>query len=262
LFTHTYSEAHRFRTITIGDELTQHTLEICQKGYREPLLCDECERRLQPWETYTARLLYGGRSRRGVLTEEGLATREVVGVGYASLKLFAMSVLWRASVSNLLGFQAVSLGVKHEGRIRSLLLAGDPGAPDEYGFTVIHLDTGTPYREFRRVLQHPICLKVGSEYAYRFNLAGLYWIFVVSGHRGPLKDAHQISLRAEGRLRIYDEASSSDRMLLRRQSLLLREGRWPPWDHDAGGRWPAEPASPDDVARMRRELRGRVLESK
>ena len=54
---------------------------------------------------------------------------------YSLLKLFALSVLWRASVSTRKEFEHVRLG-PHESRILSMLKSGDAGDADSYGVIV------------------------------------------------------------------------------------------------------------------------------
>jgi hypothetical protein len=55
---------------------------------------------------------------------------------YPTLKLFALSILWRAHASTLPEFKNVQLG-PHEARVRHLLLSATPGAPEEYSVVIV-----------------------------------------------------------------------------------------------------------------------------
>jgi len=97
-------------------------------GLCEPLLCQACEDLIGVTETYAREVIYGG-TEIGVPNEpSGL---RIVDVDYAKFKPFQLSVLWRSGVSTLEEFRHIDLGM-HEPRLREMLLAGNPGDPDEF----------------------------------------------------------------------------------------------------------------------------------
>ncbi len=60
----------------------------------------------------------------------------------ATLRLFFISVLWRAGVSQNPFYENVDLGVEHEEKLRGLILNQDPGDPDDYSVTIYkYIDT-------------------------------------------------------------------------------------------------------------------------
>tara|TARA_B100000315_G_scaffold8245_1_gene8198 strand:+ start:51617 stop:52018 length:402 start_codon:yes stop_codon:yes gene_type:complete len=110
-----------------------------QKGIREYLLCEQCEGSLSKYERYVSLILSGqihiAPHRNGKLVY-------LEGVDYKQLRLFGLSVLWRASVSSLKIFEQVKLG-PHEEILRRMILNEDPGKPDKYPFMlapVVHHD--------------------------------------------------------------------------------------------------------------------------
>ena len=69
-----------------------------QKGFKEKLLCRECEDRLNKWETYAAKVLFGGVE----IGFEQMQDRILLhNVDYKKFKVFELSLIWRAGVSSL-----------------------------------------------------------------------------------------------------------------------------------------------------------------
>tara|TARA_R110002049_G_scaffold267237_2_gene443465 strand:- start:1201 stop:1737 length:537 start_codon:yes stop_codon:yes gene_type:complete len=61
---------------------------------------------------------------------------QIEGADYCKLKLFFISLLWRASVSSQPMFTRVNLGKKFEERAKHLILTVDPGSDDEFAVTL------------------------------------------------------------------------------------------------------------------------------
>jgi hypothetical protein len=180
-----------------------------QKGLRQRLLCSDCENVLSGWERYSKHVLFGG-------VELGFRDAgdhmEYVGLDYAKYKLFQLSMLWRMGVASGPGFDNVQLGPRHSERLRSMLLAQDPGEPYEYGCwmaaissemnplsQVILAPTSTP----RKVLGHS---------CYRSVLGGMFWCYFVSSHMRQFNQP-QMFLSKEGHLRVWKEGSIARRFI-------------------------------------------------
>ncbi len=182
-----------------------------QKGFCERLLCKECEGRFNRWETYTSELLYGRQKGAGILSTHTSS----VPIDYASFKLFVMSVVWRAGLSSLPFFQYVELGRNHEERLRVMLLSGTPGAPIEYGITIV-MESALPRELVEQAMASPECIRQGSERFCRLMMAGLFWLVRVSSHRGEWTARQEkfLSLSNDGRLRIYKGNEGTTGLLL------------------------------------------------
>lgn len=170
-----YDEKHRINLIRPGSS----RLQILQQGIRERLLCQECEERFQEFEDYFARYWYGGRPFPDPpLPQEVLVTN----LDYRRLKLFLLSIVWRASVAKTSAFRAAGLG-PHEDRVRRLLLASDPGSPDCYPiFAGLIVDPES--RElWDSVILAPLRLRIQSLWAYRLVFAGAAWTVLISGRQ-------------------------------------------------------------------------------
>ncbi len=171
-----YDDKHRFSLLSNIE--TKGPAKL-QKGIREYLLCEHCEGVFSKYERYVSLILSGQiqvthrRDRKLVYLE---------GVDYKKIRLFGLSILWRAGISSLQMFEQVKLG-PHEEKLRCMLLNEDPGDSDKYPFMlspVVHqgeLQTD--------LIMQPTWTRSEGHYGYRFVFGGLAWIFIVSSHRPP-----------------------------------------------------------------------------
>lgn len=172
LYESMYDDKHRFRVIDRNEKY--HWLE--QKGYRERLLCQQCETRLSVWEGYASSLLAGATPPRVERVERGVAW--VSGIDYERFKLFQLSILWRAGLAKHSFFEFVTLG-PHEERLRQMLLSSDPGAPNQYPCLMfhVHLDGKQP-----PVIVQPTKTRIENAAAFRFVFGGYFWAYAVATH--------------------------------------------------------------------------------
>jgi hypothetical protein len=123
---------------------------------------------------------------------------EILDFEYPKLKMFFMSLLWRAGVSSRALFRRVNLG-PHERRLREMILANNPGTHHDYSVMLgIHRDTpphGLPMLEpahfrdqdcgikyYQFYLGHLVaCIKVDS------RPCGQAWDDFVLKDGGPLR---------------------------------------------------------------------------
>lgn len=111
----------------------ENPVEFSQSGYSDlNILCNECEVKFGPWDRYGFELLSTPPGNNGpVLTDADLQPFLFKNIDYEKLKLFVLGVLWRASATKHKFFDGIKLG-PHQERIGKLLLAGQPGAAEEY----------------------------------------------------------------------------------------------------------------------------------
>ena len=176
LYESLYDDKHRLQVLSL---LPDRGNWREQKGLREPLLCDRCEQQLSVAEGYARKLLLGGapvtyRSEGSVVFLSGL--------DYHQLRLFQLSVLWRAGVSTLPFFTDVQLG-PHAEKLRRLVHAGDPGPSDRYCCVMF----GLKYEKqaFAGVVMQPGRVRLHGQIAYRFVFGGFLWAFFASGQGLP-----------------------------------------------------------------------------
>jgi hypothetical protein len=190
-FSTLYDKDHRFIEVVSVDE---GKVRRGQKGYREKLLCDLCETRLNRLERHARRLFVDPLPNR-----KSPRRIDVTNLDYGRFKLFLMSVLWRASVSSLGMFRHVTLG-PHEERVRRMLQNEDPGSPEEYGCVIIPLlFEGEHFRDF---MVEPTPCKVDGRRCYRFVFFGFVFLVFVSSH-GPPPTMTKLLIRDDRPIEIY-----------------------------------------------------------
>ncbi|HSH72466.1 MAG TPA: hypothetical protein VK974_05345 [Methylophilaceae bacterium] len=173
LYKSLYDEKHRLHVLSIIPE-QENSIE--QKGLREPLLCKDCEEKFSKWERYASLILKGGIEltyrREGNIVFIG-------GLDFVQFRLFQLSILWRAGVSNLQFFENVQLG-KHSEIIRKLLLSSNPGSYDKYGCLMfgIHYEGDA----FTSIIMQPGKVRLFGHAGYRFVFGGFMWAFFASSH--------------------------------------------------------------------------------
>jgi len=175
-----YDEKHRFNVIPLNEE---QKFRYEQKGLRERLLCGDCENKLSKWEDHVRRIFYGGKE---ILITNGNPIK-IERIDYAKFKLFQLSLLWRASVSEMDFFKQVSLG-PHEEKIRQMLLNEDPGSKLKYPCLFIMVLMG-PNKVLDDFISPPNFLKINGHRTYRFIFGGGFWIYFVSSHTQMLNSS-------------------------------------------------------------------------
>lgn len=118
------------------------------------ILCQECEKEFQAWDHYGFEMLGipPGNDTMPKNYAEWQAF-ELRDIDYSRLKLFVLSMLWRASVSSQPFFSKIELG-KHEPMITDMLRARNPGDYDVFAVVLARLiglscptATFAPYRQ-------------------------------------------------------------------------------------------------------------------
>ena len=180
LYRISYDATHTLEVHTVADG---EAFTIIQKGLREPLLCADCEQKVGRWERHASQVLFHDGA--GTWSQVGDELQRS-GVDYRKFKLFALSLIWRASVSTQRPFADVALGPLEE-KVRLLLLNEDPGPHYLYPCflrvfveepVMAQMTIITPYRQ-----------KVASHRGYKALFGGILWTWVMSGHAGPINTA-------------------------------------------------------------------------
>ncbi len=169
-----------------------------QKGYwekhfglQEHLLCSSCERRLNSFETYSKRFLYG--NSKPIRLQLPMSDDPFFIADYSKFKLFQLSLLWRASEAKGSFFKQVNLGPLHSERIRQMLLSGNPGRDDEYPCGLARLYAPEQFDNLRLlkgssledIMMEPIKTRLENSHIYRFMMGAISWVFCVTGGKIP-----------------------------------------------------------------------------
>lgn len=167
LYRDLYDAPHQFEVVHLHSGESDRRL---QKGVRERLLCQGCERALQKYEHYAAREL---RVLRDAIQPLSGYRFTFTGLDYAKFKLFQLSVLWRMAASSDRFLERVRLGAEVE-LLRTMVAEGRPGEPHEYGVMMI----GVIHRGHRfEAFTQPCLRQVAGSPFYVMNMAGFTWCF-------------------------------------------------------------------------------------
>lgn len=210
-----------------GDVLRLHSSKPEAKAKRAPngiydqILCEECEARLSPWDDYAFRLL----SEEPRNLETGQIAHDTwveirPSFDYEKLKLFALSVLWRAQVTERDTFRAIRLGPYAE-RARRLIAAAYPG--DERTFATFFSSFDESYSPH---MLGPQRVKVGTVNFYKFHLARHVMYVKVDNQKIPW-GPDELVLRPDERLLVLKlrfEGSAHHQDVLEHFKTKLRPG--------------------------------------
>jgi hypothetical protein len=215
MYSSLYDEKHRFHEIS--DDVAKKN-RMPQKGFRERLLCFECEQNLSKYERYASLVLNGNHT--VTARNEGKLVH-LHNLEYSKFKLFALSVLWRAGASSLVVFEQVQLG-PHEEKLREMILNQEPGCEHQYPFML------SPIMHKNEVVEAlivaPTWTRLENHFAYRFVFGGIAWVFVVSSHKLP-KSIIEASINREGRLTMIPWELTDMRFISDMAGELAQQGK-------------------------------------
>lgn len=185
-----YDEKHRLEVLSVVPDGRN---ELRQKGMRERLLCEACEQKFSSWEGYVHDLFV--KPAKPLEVERQGSLLRIGGLDYPKLKLFELSILWRAGVSTLPFFAKCRLG-PHAEIIRFQLAHSDPGDADRYGALMYGLKVGE-LPETLQVIAEPRPVRSHGIRAYNLTFAGFLWLFHVASANPPSL-LRQCYLREDG----------------------------------------------------------------
>ena len=104
--------------------------------YDAQLVCEPCERLFSPYDDYAQQFLVANREAASqVLYEQQVIAYNYGIYDYHKLKLFFISLLWRASESSHVFYRLMELG-PHEPKIRQAIIDSDAGNADFYSIVL------------------------------------------------------------------------------------------------------------------------------
>lgn len=168
-----YDKKHR-AIVDSSDKTSKMRIE--QKGIREYLLCERCEQRFSKYELFAAPII---KLIPELINEGTNHILEIPHIDYKIFKLFHMSLLWRASISNNFMFSKVNLGNDEE-RLRRMLLDENPGEVEE--FACVMLVQRNP-QIIHRLIMSPTTDFISNTPCFRFQTGSLFWYFTIDASR-------------------------------------------------------------------------------
>ena len=113
-----------------------------RKGAYDQIVCVDCENIFGPWDQYAAEFLLDKNNFSDPIVDENgdIQGFEIPSVDYKRLKLFSLSLLWRASVSDHILFDSVDIGPANEAILADMILESNPGGPGDYPVVICKYD--------------------------------------------------------------------------------------------------------------------------
>lgn len=99
--------------------------------YDENILCGECDGKFQKYDNYAISVFRDKSIAFENLVIEGKFSGYLINPDYKLLKLFFLSMLWRAGISTHIFYSQVCLG-PHEKIIKEMLMSENPGSSSDY----------------------------------------------------------------------------------------------------------------------------------
>lgn len=160
-------------------KISKHKPE--QKGIREYLLCNDCEGKLNKYETYASETIYAknNRNRSRLLHKEifgaNLEIYHFEGFDYNNLKLFLLSIFWRLCVSSKFKIPKIDDLIIEQ--LRNAIYNENPLSYDQFGccMQIPYLKRGHPVKS---ILISPFITGNGSNKVFNVLIDS----FILSFH--------------------------------------------------------------------------------
>lgn len=157
--------------------------------YDKTILCNECEKVFAKYDDYAAQVLLDGKALEVIKDGESIVAYSMTGIDYKLLKLFFISILWRASVSTMPFYRKVQLG-SLENKAKELIWNYDSSTPDTFSFVLARFSGDD---SLNKVIMDPHPERWFGTLYYRFYLAGFILYIKASSNITPFNFRHFIS---------------------------------------------------------------------
>lgn len=159
-------------------------------GVYDQFICSECEKIFQPWEDYALSIFKK-------TDDLPLPSKQLhIKLGhydYSKLKLFFVSLLWKADLSTQNIFKNVNVGERHRETLRQMIWDKNPGDWDDY---TVHLERFNSDRPSASAISSPHKSKMGDILFYTFYMAG-FIAHVKCDNRKPCVNAAEFFLKKD-----------------------------------------------------------------
>jgi len=149
--------------------------------YDKEILCDECEQIFQVFDDYVCQILINNESDLEPLNHAGsVVGYRINSINNDKLKLFFLSVLWRASISKHYFYSRVSLN-KLESKLKNLIWNNNPGSKHDFSFVLAKFEGD----DAGRTIQNPFQERLFGIRYYRFYLYGYVLYIKADSQKTP-----------------------------------------------------------------------------
>jgi hypothetical protein len=121
--------------LIIPDKIDKYPKKSHIGIYDDNLVCEDCEKVFSAWDNYADSFLIKNFQKNKPVFDGGIVIAYLIdSFDYHKLKLFFISLLWRASASSNNFYSLISTGVFEE-KLKRMILDNDPG--DQNSFSII-----------------------------------------------------------------------------------------------------------------------------
>lgn len=180
---------HKIKRDTIKEYSSGKSVkEFITGEYDGNILCAECDKeRIGKLEDYAAKVFqfidhklesFKKIEIEQYTNENGMSGKLIKKINYSKLKLFLLSILWRASISKRDFFDQVKLGNKHEEIIRKMIFDENPKKPENYPCFIYDMSIDQPI--LKGTILPPRKIRKRSNTSYEFMICGIAYRFTIS----------------------------------------------------------------------------------
>ena len=167
-----------------------NSYEKSSNGYKEKLLCLDCETKIGKHEKYVSETLLDIRNeKRAYYTDDNFNIYD--NISYFHFKLFALSLVWKSSISSLEFYSNIELNERHEENMRLMLLNNDPREENTYPILIFRIenDKTNPLsdEDLYLSIKTPHTSKLKSHHSYSIIAGGFAFTIIASSHMQQLE---------------------------------------------------------------------------
>jgi hypothetical protein len=144
-YTNLYNEKGQYVEVHVNKDKSERTKKRLKGIWDNTILCGDCDNTiLGKLDDYAAKIFWGYRNQQLNIKEFQRPDQPLVqwrtayGIDTARIKLFFLSVLWRAHISKNVFFKDVDLETEDCDKIRSMIMENNPGTRDDYPILLLH----------------------------------------------------------------------------------------------------------------------------
>lgn len=190
-----------FFQITEGNPFRRNLRE----GWKEKLLCLKCEKRFGIYDDYSAKFFKNSSS--WILGKQyGFKIWSVKDFDYKKLKLFFMSLLWRAAVATISPFDSINLDDNELKKLKQMLENENPGLAEDFTTIIFKRESKNG---LERITTQPRMVKKDSVKHYVFDLNE--FPVEIKCSSDPVQKCKDFWLSASSPLLIFEHAGSPQR---------------------------------------------------
>ncbi len=174
-----YHDDHTVHKIDFGQFLKGQFVSSGKQRsaeYEGNILCRECDSEIiQGYEDYAKRVIFG--EKLNIELIYSISQDEVIvrNIDYTKLKLFFLSVLWRASISSRPFFKEITIDYEKEEELREMILTGNPkGNMDN---TMLFMVDSGNNQKLKQYLGQPLRSKDKRSFLFVFPGILVYYFF-------------------------------------------------------------------------------------